>query len=119
MENIIILLIILIILRLAYRLLLKPYLTIQFYKHQGAECICFLGIGFGKTNYDGLLKHKDCFFYKKELAQLKPNTRTWATNLGKNVILHILDPQLLHEFYKLQGTDASLIQEILIFCGLS
>lgn len=107
--------ILLLIARLIYQMVLKPFWLIRFYKNQGAESIFFPGIGFGKANYDSFTKHGDCHYYEKEMAKSKPDTKTWVTNLGKNVILHILDPNLLKEFYKLQSVEPTLYSRDLDF----
>jgi hypothetical protein len=98
-----------------YTFILKPLRLINFYKKQGAETIFFPGIGFAKANIESLSKYADCYHYEKQMAINKPETRIWATNLGKNVILHILDPKLLREFYKKQGTETNLYTRDLDF----
>lgn len=45
----------------------------------------------------------------------QPKLKTWCTNLGSNVILHIVDPKLLQKFYSLQTSSNTMYNRDLDF----
>jgi len=86
------------ILYFTWKIILVPYIGMQFYKKQGVPCEYFPLIGSFKNLIPGFQKHGDILHYLKHQARTKPK-KLLCTNIGSKVALSLYDSALVKDFY--------------------
>lgn len=89
---------IILVLYLSYRLLIKPYMELLWYKKQGIPIYYFFPLlGFAKMISDSFKKHGDALFCLKVMKHKNQSQQIYSLNLGTSVFLFIVDPALIKE----------------------
>lgn len=98
-----------------YKLLLRPYLKLLYYKRQGVPTMFFWSIIPYFYNLKVFKETKDFYYFYRQILNTKPNTKVIAENSGSNVLLILNDPDMVKEFlrrYEVYHKDKDLIGTI-------
>ena len=85
------------------KFIIKPYLLIKYYEKQGlpSTFIPFLG----KMFFDvakGITQHNDAIYFQKKRIQANPKLKGFITNVGSDVIIDLIDPKYIKDFFAKQ-----------------
>lgn len=85
-----------------YRLIIKPFLLVRYYARQGATSSYIPIVGdFGPLsllNNFALMTKGDIYYRAKKMIQKNPDMKAICTNLGQNVAISFVDPNLIKDF---------------------
>ena len=98
------------LLYLIYHYFIGPYLTLQFYKEQGLPTSFVPLVGYVKSSLENAVKHGDFFHSFKQLNHQDPRPQGFATSISGTVVLWLIDPETIKEFY--QNQDRYYTKEI-------
>ena len=90
------------LLYLLYNYFISPFLTLQFYKKQGLSTSFVPLVGYLKSSFENVLKHGDFYHSFKQLNQQDPRPQGFATSISSTVVLWLVDPEIIKEFYQNQ-----------------
>src|SRR5688572_7061330 len=81
---------------------INPYFKVKFYVKQGGYSYYRLGIGFIGIILENIKKHKDAFWWAKNLVKQNPDIRFFAANSKSKAFVGLIDPELIKEFCQKQ-----------------
>ena len=85
---------------MVYRLLIRPYLGILYYKKQGATTVFHRELIPYIKSCKNLAERDDFYYLYKEIRRKEPNTKFTAENFGSSVQLVLYDTDMIKDFLR-------------------
>lgn len=87
-------------LTLVTKYVIRPGLSLIYYKKQGAVSFFYPKLSSYSRNFHNLLKTGDFYYSYKEIVKQDPKTRCIAENFGDKTVLFLTEPQITKEFLR-------------------
>ena len=96
------------------KVIVSPYLRLQYYRSQGIETSFVPLLGYFKAGFANVQKHGDFYYEWKQRPYQKVRSKNFAVNTGNIPGLWLVEPDLIKTFFNNQD-PYSRKPEILVF----
>lgn len=83
---------------LLIKYIIKPYVSLSFYKRQGLTASFFPGLGILPRIMKAMKEHGDAMYFSKNLSKINPSAKASCANFGSGTIVNIIDSELIKDF---------------------